>query len=197
MANNHYGKPGKISMVRKVLPQGDFWGVMLARGVSIKLQRLIPPTPRKCWLNSIETATQLGKIKHLLPDSNHPVKYVEGWVVVETLPLPLEHGWLQVGHQVIETTLPLEKDNPQQLGFHYSLGQVAYYPALSLSVKQALEYIQARMVLPITPHHPHLTPDQLEQFRTARNYAHWHIFGDQWQDFIISSRKQGYLLGGW
>lgn len=194
-AQQHYRKPGVITRAEKVIEHGG----VLERGLSIKLQRKLIPQLQKCWLNALHAVRETRGLLHAMGLGDRPLMYVEGWMVLEPLPIPMEHGWLQVDDIVIEPTLPLERDNKQALPYHYTFGQIAYYPAFVDTPENAMVLVSKSKSLPILPYHPDTREQQAQAYRDARHHAHVHVFGDDFNNFVLSSRKHlgDTLTGGW
>src|SRR5690348_12827765 len=64
--------------------------------LSEKTADFINAEPRKCWANAyyaLKEVPELGK-----------ANYVEGWIIRTAIPIPIEHGWLELDDEIIDPT---------------------------------------------------------------------------------------------
>jgi hypothetical protein len=84
-----------------------------------------PPEPKCCWRNAWRAWGSVAPMSETF--------YVEGYVIDPSIGIAIEHGWLEVGGQAVDPTLP------NQGGVTYT-----YYPGLRFTVEQALELLTSR-----------------------------------------------------
>jgi hypothetical protein len=65
------------------------------RDLSRQMHDALLALPYQCWHNAKRALAQLGS----------DARYVEGWVVMPD-GRPVEHGWCEVGEQIVDPTLP-------------------------------------------------------------------------------------------
>jgi hypothetical protein len=68
-----------------------------------KMIERVRATPKQCYFNSQQATIMTSGVW----------KYYEGWVLSENLPLPIEHSWNVLSHQVLDLTLnPMTQKTP-------------------------------------------------------------------------------------
>jgi hypothetical protein len=95
-------QPEQLTMHEIVLRYGEFARQRLDRG---GFERM---TPKACHENAIKLALAKG------------FEYGYGWVLDETLGIPIEHSWCRAGSIIVEPTLPNPARNRmlQYYGIH-------------------------------------------------------------------------------
>lgn len=97
--------------------------------LSRKVARRIAAAPKQCFLNAL-------RAQPLLEGS----LYVEGWVfIADATPLPIEHGWVEHGGQIVDPTLrtrSLDKD-------------ALYFPGKRFNLREAISLSQKHKRTPL------------------------------------------------
>jgi hypothetical protein len=100
--------------------------------LSKRVAELIKAEPKMCWRNAFFSIREVPKIKGAM--------YVEGFIVRKSMPIPFEHGWLEMGQAIIDPTRVLWAN----LG-----DEVQYYPGFKCSRDELEEKITKKNRLPI------------------------------------------------
>jgi hypothetical protein len=101
----------------------------LNRALSKQAAKMIKAVPKECWRNATRSLLTRPELAH--------AHYVEGWIVLPALPVPLEHGWLELDGQIIDPTPVTWKSRH------------AYFAALRLSKDDLLQALREDTALPI------------------------------------------------
>jgi len=84
-------------------------GMIVNRELSARLAEKVGAKPKGCWLNAWQALQRERELEGGL--------YVEGWAVTDGDALVIEHGWLEIGGEIVDPSL---YDPPAR----------AYFPAL-------------------------------------------------------------------
>lgn len=126
---------------------------------SLAIAKTIEIEKRACYKNAL--------LAYLTNKDVRQGWYVEGFAVLEIFGarLPLEHGWIQLpdGRVIDVTSVTLGHAN------------VAYFPALRLSQRQARKLVDTEQPLPVML--SQRTPRHLAAYRKAQKQAHKAAFG--------------------
>lgn len=98
----------------------------LNRKRSQELGKAVGAKNNECFYNSFKALS-------LLPGAS----YVEGWAVCRDLPIPLEHGWLELDGEIIDTT-PAWRDSEN-----------TYFPGVRYTLEEALRLAENNRMLPL------------------------------------------------
>lgn len=90
------------------------------------LSETVDVLQRECYKNSILT---------LAAAADTPIRYIEGWLILEDGAYPIEHGWLQEGDTVLDVTIH------DELPF-------TYYPVFSYDFEEVNALVKQRGKLP-------------------------------------------------
>lgn len=157
--------------------------VPLDWGLSFKLQVLQKPKPNQCYRNSFVGLLYVQTVLAGTPlgDADTPVQYVEGHVCIDEVPIPIQHGWLQVDGRVIETTLPMDD--------RHTPDKMVYYPGLILDSREAVRIVTREIDgwLPIcdfSPKHRWHTC-----MADSHDAAHYWLYGERVGELLESMRR--------
>lgn len=89
------------------------------RATSESLAEILGAQAQRCWNNAVDVVMRFPE-----------AVYVEGWVVVDGLPVPYEHGWVEMDGYIIDTT-PTE--DPKETR--------AYFPGVRFALAELIEQI--------------------------------------------------------
>src|SRR3712207_6711599 len=101
----------------------------LNRVVSKRAAKIINAKPKECWKNAFFSLLEVPELAH--------GQYVEGWIVPTTIPIAIEHAWIELDGQIIDPT-PKSWITP-----------FAYFPGLRLSKDEFMEAVTDDGRLPI------------------------------------------------
>ena len=85
--------------------------------------------PKACWQNAYRALLQVPALSSGC--------YVEGWIVDVNLPIPIEHGWVELDGQIIDPTPVMWRDTH------------AYFPGLRFTKTEVLQTVSDATALPI------------------------------------------------
>jgi hypothetical protein len=102
---------------------------MFNRALSKHAAKIVNAIPRACWQNAYRALLQLPELSNGC--------YVEGWIVNVDVPVPIEHGWVELDGQIIDPT-------PKAWTVQFT-----YFPGLRLSKAELLQAVTDDGRLPI------------------------------------------------
>lgn len=99
-------------------------GAMLAEAINSQ--------PKQCWQNAMKAVVELRR-----KSQHHVTLYVEGWItIIGGIPVPIAHGWLEVGGAVVDPTLDVDEHE--------------YYPGQRFTLHELLDALKtSKYHLPI------------------------------------------------
>ena len=77
--------------------------------LSMQVAEKTHPEPKRCWANALSA---LRTVKAL-----HGAYYVEGWALLDVA-VPIEHGWLELPHSIVDPTYALLLKNGSAQSLH-------------------------------------------------------------------------------
>jgi hypothetical protein len=101
----------------------------LNRAISKRAAKIIQSKPKECWKNAFFSLLEVPELAR--------GQYVEGWIVPITIPIAIEHAWIELDGQIIDPT-------PKSW-----ITQFAYFPGLRLSKDELMHAVADDGRLPI------------------------------------------------
>lgn len=109
-------------------------------------QALLDLPARECWRNAALTLFAMR-------DSHPQAVYVEGHLTCAQVPIPIEHGWVEVDGLVVDPTL---------IANRLKYRETHWFPALSFTPQDLLAQMdEDDVALPLVWHGPDLPHDRL------------------------------------
>jgi hypothetical protein len=97
--------------------------------LSKRAAKTIKAIPKACWQNAYRSLMELPELSRGY--------YIEGWMVDVNLPIPIEHGWVELDGQIIDPTPVMWKATH------------AYFSGLRFTKEEVLQTVRDATELPI------------------------------------------------
>jgi hypothetical protein len=135
------------------MKRGSVFHVSLSK----KVADAIKAQPKMCWKNTFFAIRELPELEGAM--------YVEGFIVRKSVPIPLEHAWLEMGQSIIDPTRVLWERLDDE---------VQYYPGFRCTREELEIKIMKKNRLPIVYRFRNAGlshPPYAEAFRNAHQAA--------------------------
>jgi hypothetical protein len=102
---------------------------ILNLALSKRVAKIVNAQPKECWKNAFFSLMEVSELAR--------GQYVEGWITPITIPIAIEHAWIELDGQIIDPT-------PKSWTV-----QFAYFPGLRLSKDKLMQAVGDDGRLPI------------------------------------------------